>query len=189
MKKFLIALGIISLISITEVLAEDWKYFGVFSAPRSYDYKHDSLILNHLRPFNRPGNNLRYFNVYYDHSHENDERKANEHMVSVKINISGKIVPLDRNTLKELTRGGIDNAYVVSNVDIANKGAFGVIPRSLAVYDSVSHKVLYNASGEMGSQILWSNSAALYIVNISGPHPVWNGIISSTDYSEYERKY
>ena len=68
MKKFLIALGIISLISITEVLAEDWKYLGVFSAPRSYDYKHDSLILNHLRPFNRPGNNLRYFNaVSYTH--------------------------------------------------------------------------------------------------------------------------
>lgn len=176
LKKTLVILGVATMLMTPATFAEDWQFLGTFSAPVNYDYTHDPLILDHLSKIRGNfGGNRRYFNVYYYHSHAGDQGNENEYVSWARINVSGKVVPLDNKTMKEKAESGIYNAYVVSNIEISNKGAFGVMPKRFAVYDSATHEVLLDASGQMKSDNLWTASAAEYIVNITGPHPHWHG--------------
>lgn len=176
MKKVLAALGIASILTVP-AFAEDWHYLGTFSAPANYDYVHDPLILDHLMAHGGFYENRRYFHVYYSHSHLSDEGESNEYLTWAKFNIQGKVIPLDPKTMQEVNRGGIYNAYVISNVNVSNKGTFSVLPQSLSAYDSATDEALYEASGNMGIESLWADAAATYILNLSGPHPVYKGAL------------
>jgi len=177
LKKMLAFLFAFAVAGTCHSYAEDWQYLGEFTLPLDYNYARDPLILNHLGIMKSSYGSYRYFKVYYCHSHAGDQGQSNEYVTWGSFEIKGKVVPLDSKTFKTEERTGLYNSYVISDVVIRNKGVFSVIPQSLAAYDSSNGAVLFQESGELPLESLYSGSAAEYMINLSGPHPTYEGAV------------
>lgn len=177
LKKMLAFLFAFAVAGACHSYAEDWQYLGEFTLPLDYNYARDPLILNHLGIMKSSYGSYRYFKVYYCHSHAGDQGQSNEYVTWGSFEIKGKVVPLDSKTFKTEGRTGLYNSYVISDVVIRNKGVFSVIPQSLAAYDSSNGAVLFQESGELPLESLYSGSAAEYMINLSGPHPTYEGAV------------
>lgn len=177
LKKILVFLFTFIIVGVCRSYAEEWQYLGEFTLPLDYNYARDPLILNHLGIMKSSYKNYRHFRVYYCHSHVKDQGQSNEYVTWGSFEIKGKIVPLDSKTFKPEEKTGLYNSYVISDVVIRNKGAFGVIPQSFIAYDSSKNTILFQESGDLPTESLYIGSAAEYMINLSGPHPTYEGAI------------
>ncbi len=172
-------LGLITLLMMISSVsfAEEWTYLGRFMLRNNVDHTTDVLILDHLMPYKGMPNGFKLFDVYYYHDHSSDYYK-NDGIVSItRINVQGKIVPLNQNGEK-MNYSGISFGTIVSDIEITNKGVFGVVPKSFRIFDSASHELIFSSQGQMRSDMLYRGSAAEYIVNVTAPHPGISGIIT-----------
>ncbi|WP_152524077.1 hypothetical protein [Sporomusa ovata] len=80
---------------------------------------------------------------------------------------------------------GTYSGTVVSEFIIAAKGVLGVSPKHQKVYDRKTNQLLFEASGDMGSEPLYKDSAAEAILKHSGDHPVSHGTSDELNGSSY----
>ena len=139
MLKRVCALIIIILSFSATALANDWTYVGRFVLPKNMQHTNDTLILNHLRPFNGQSfDSYKWFNVYYHHDHSQDYYKDDGITASISIPFQGKVVPLNIRG-EEMQYSGVDSGTIISDISIKNKGVYGVCPDSFRIFDSVTH--------------------------------------------------
>ncbi len=157
--------------------AEEWTYLGRFMLKANIDHTTDVLILDHLMPYKGLPNGYKLFDVFYHHDHAGDYYKSDGIVSTTRISIQGKVVPLNQNGEK-MNYSGITSGTIVSDVEITNKGVFGVVPKSFRIFDSATHELIFSSQGQMRSDMLYRSSAAEYIVNVTAPHPGISGIIT-----------
>ena len=159
--------------------AEEWTYLGRYAAGNDRFYVHttDALILNHLFPYtDQDTGNHRLYDVYYFHDHGEDVRVVDDIVNLITVPIKAKIIPLNIYG-KPMLSDGVFCGQIFSDVSIQNAGVFGIKPTAFAIRDSVSGKTIFQASGEMESQVLLADSAAQKIVAVTGPHKDWKSTI------------
>ena len=159
--------------------AEEWTYLGRYAAGNDRFYVHttDALILNHLVPYtDHDRGNHRLYDVYYFHDHGEDVRVVDDIVNLITVPIKAKIIPLNIYG-KPMLSDGVFCGQIFSDVSIQNAGVFGIKPTAFAIRDSVSGKTIFQASGEMESQVLLADSAAQKIVAVTGPHKDWKSTI------------
>ena len=179
-KKIFMMVMIIMTFTIT-VMANEWTYVGRFVMPKNVHHTNDTLVLNHLRPFNGHSfDSYKWFNVYYHHDHSQDYYKDDGITASVSINFQGKIVPLNIRG-EEMQYSGVESGTIISDITIKNKGVYGVCPESFRIFDNVTHQQIFGVQGAMSSEPLYRSTAAEYIVNISGPHKGTPGMINGSN--------
>ena len=166
---------------------DSWTYLGVFVLRRSVNPVTDLYLLNHLTPFTekQQGGYL-YYDVFYQHDHSTDEGTGKKEYADWAFNFKGKVVMIDKDGAP-IKNQGIYSGEIITDVSIRTKGSFGVTVNSFKVYEPQTGKVLFTANADPHSgEGLYMNTAATYMLNMSGPHPV--APISLRGYGEYPYK-
>ena len=176
--KRLVKLVVFLLVLLTASLAwaDEWTYAGRFVLRHDMHHSNDVFILNHLvqdngQPIGTGSGQYMPYDVYYYHDHDNDKVFEDENVCLVTFNIQGKVVPLNVYG-KPMEHKGEQCGTIVSDIDVKNAGTFGVKSQGFRVFDRVTHELLFEASGKMGYEQLYKNSAAEAILRLSAPHPV-----------------
>ena len=175
--------------STTLAYGSDYKYAGRFVLRDDQKHNVDVFLLNHLRPYwGQPiysgRNSYAWYDVYYKHDHSSDSDYTGGEAYNVSLLISGNVVPLNIKG-EPMNYAGSNTGNIISLMRVGTKGAFGVNPESFEVYDRVTQKLIFEAKGDMGSEILYQDSALETILNLSGPHFRGSKVIKGNGYYPY----
>ena len=186
LKRILLCLTVLMLFTAS-AFAENWTYLGRYAAKNNpfYEKTTDALILNHLFPYtNQSTSDHQLYDVYYFHDHSYDVRQVDEVVNLITVPIKAAIVPLNIYG-KPMESNGVFCGQIYSDVNITNAGVFEVRPVAFSIMDSVSKKIIFQATGEMQGQILIADSAAQKIVAVTGPHKDWKDTIGGMPLSMF----
>jgi hypothetical protein len=179
LKKFLLSIIFLVIFVVTSVAyADEWTYAGKFVLRTDIPHANDTLILDHLTKYSGQalGNGgYAAYDVYYHHDHAYDSYREESEEIYASYNIQGKVVPLDAHG-KSLNVSGLQAGTIISDITIANQGAFSVVSNNFRVFDKVTHQLLFSTSKRVARELLYSDSAAETIARLSAPHPavpVW----------------
>ena len=159
---------------------DTWAYAGRFSLPMRPAIAHnvDMYLINHLstwqgsKPYGGDKSYLPY-DVYYMHDHSLDTGDYHLEYANQSFAFQVKIVPLN---IKFATMGkGYWGGTIICDYVVSAKGVYGVTMKSFRVFDTITHEKLFEATGNMGSEQLYTDSAAEVVLKISGDHPVDGG--------------
>lgn len=158
------------------VHAQDFVYAGRFylrSAP-PIAHNADVFLLNHLsaEKGDAPEGYMPY-DVYYAHDHSTDTGDYSLEYANQSFRFAAKIVPL--NIYNKPMGDGLFAGTITCDFVIAAQGVYGIGITKFSVYDTVSGEQLFLASGQMGTEQLYAESAAEFILKQSGDHPVDGG--------------
>lgn len=186
LKRILLCLTVCMLVAAS-AFAENWTYLGRYAAKNDPFYVHttDTLILNHLFPYeSQSTNNHQLYDVYYFHDHNYDVREVDDVVNIITVPIKAVVIPLNIYG-KPMLSDGVFCGQILSDINITNAGVFEVRPVAFSIVDSVSKKTIFQAAGEMQGQILIANSAAQKIVAVTGPHKDWKDTIGGMPLSMF----
>ena len=186
LKRIFLCLAILMLFT-AGTFAEEWTYLGRYVTRNNPMYVNttDALILNHLFPYtSQSSSDHQLYDVYYFHDHKYDVREVNDIVNLITVPIKARIIPLNIYG-KPMVSDGVFCGQIFSDVSIRNAGVFGIQPTAFSIRDSVSGKTIFQASGEMESQILLSDSAAQKIAAVTGPHKDWKETIGGMPLSMF----
>ncbi len=190
MKVIIKTLIFIMMISFSNLaFASDWIYAGRYVLSNNIPIAPytDLLLINHLTSYSNRTigeNSYSLYDVYYMHDHESDTGDSAKEYDDRSFRFQAKIVPLDIYG-KVMDYSGTKSATIVSDFVIAAKGVFGISPKQHRVYDRKTHEILFEATGAMGGQQLYKDSAAEDILKQSGDHPVFRGASDKLNGSGY----
>ena len=182
MKTFAKILAFMILMSFSNLaFASEWVYAGRYVLQDNFSYTHhtDVFLINHLtlytnQPVKAGKDRYSLYDVYYMHDHASDKGDGTKEYDDRSFRFQAMIVPL--NVYGEvMDYTGTYSDTVVSEFVISPKGVFGVTPKHHKVYDRKTQQLLFEATGDMGSQQLYKDSAAEAILKHSGNHPVSHG--------------
>ena len=174
LKRILLCLTLLMLFAAS-AFAENWTYLGRYAVKKSPMYVNttDALILNHMFPAtSQSGTNQQLYDVYYFHDHIYDVRQVDDVVNIITVPIRAAVIPLNIYG-KPMESDGVFCGQIYSDINITNAGVFEVRPVAFSILDSVSKKIIYQATGEMEGQILIADSAAQKIAEVTGPHKDW----------------
>lgn len=173
------------------VFANDWVYAGRYVLRSNFSHTHhtDVFLMNHLTSYSNQlvgtgKNDYSLYDVYYMHDHASDTGDGTKEYDDRSFQFQAKIVPLNIYG-KVMDYTGTYSGTVVSEFIIAAKGVLGVSPKHQKVYDRKTNQLLFEASGDMGSEPLYKDSAAEAILKHSGDHPVSHGTSDELNGSSY----
>lgn len=142
-------------------------------------HPNDPFVLNHMVAYknqqiqyvNGKAPDYMWYDLYCDHDHNEDVFKVEKDYEIRKINFTGYIVPLNiKGQPMQGSGKSIQNSVIVSKAFITTRGTWGFDPVGLKTYNNVDKNLIMEIKGYAGSEELYKNSAAVEIVNISGPH-------------------
>lgn len=142
-------------------------------------HPNDPFVLNHMMPYrnqqiqyvNGRDPEYKWYDIYCEHDHRNDAHKVETDFTMDKISFTGYIIPLNMKGQPMLGSGkSIQNSIIVSKAYIVTRGTWSFDPEGLKTYNNVDKKLIMEIKGHAGSEQLCKNSAAVDIVNMTGPH-------------------
>lgn len=158
--------------------AADWEYAGRFGRSWHPPIKHnvDMFLINHLKTWTGDANIQLSCDVYYRHDHSTDTGDYKHDFPNQSFRFEAKIVPLNVNggTMGQ----GVFGGTIYCEYIVAAQGVYGVVMRNFRVVDTETGELLFEATGKMGSEQLYENTAAEAVLRISGDHPVRGGLSS-----------
>ncbi len=171
--------------------ASDWVYAGRYVLQSNFSHIHhtDVFLINHLTLYSNQHvgtgkNDYSFYDVYYMHDHASDTGDGTKDYDDRSFRFQAMIVPLNVYG-KVMDFSGAYCGTVVSEYVISAKGVFGVTPKHHKVYDRKTQQLLFEATGDMGSEPLYKSSAAESILKNSGDHPVSHGASNELNGSDY----
>ena len=167
-------MGIIMLLCClcSTVFAEGWTYVGRFCLRADMHHVTDVFLVNHLTTiYNQPigigHDKYLPYDVYYMHNHTTDVIDRSGEAYIYKVMYKAKIIPLNIYG-KPMNFSGAEDGIIISEYYIKAAGAYGIRPMRQTVFDIVKGTQLFEASGDMGTEQLYEESAAVAISRDAG---------------------
>ena len=179
MKKFAVLLCMALVCLVSSVAgAADWEYAGRFGGPRKPPVAHnvDLFLINHLKEWSGDTKVQLPYDVYYRHDHATDTGDYKLEYANQSFQFEVKIVPL--NIYGKTMGKGLYGGTILCEYAVAARGVYGVGIKGFRVIDTETGELLFEATGQMGTEQLYEGTPAEAILKQSGDHPVDGGLSS-----------